>query len=98
MCPGTCFCRCLVALVAQFYPGKLEDSWWPIAGCVALYFVLTGALNLFTWRWEGSAFLFLHASEVAVPSDALLHLCCLLSAEVMNCPRLFACAASLPTA
>ena len=53
-----------MALVAQFYPGKLQETWWVLAVCVSLYGLLTLALNVFIKRWEGNAFLFLRAGEV----------------------------------
>lgn len=54
----------MVALLAQFYPGKLPDTWWILAACVSVYGGLTLALNTFSARWEASAFLFLRAAEV----------------------------------
>ncbi|PNH12812.1 putative signal peptidase complex subunit 2 [Tetrabaena socialis] len=45
------------ALYAQFGPGKFPSTWWTVFGCVVAYLILTLAMNLFTSKMEGDAFL-----------------------------------------
>ena len=51
-------CRCLFALVAQFYPRKFPDNYWLLVICVAAYALCTAALNMFITYVEGDAILF----------------------------------------
>ncbi len=44
-------------LLSQFGPGKFPGNWWMVFGCVVAYLVLTTALNLYSWKVEGEAFL-----------------------------------------
>lgn len=41
------FAAIAIALYAQFGTGKFPRNWWPLAGCVAAYVLLTGLLNLY---------------------------------------------------
>jgi signal peptidase complex subunit 2 len=50
--------RCLLALLAQFYPKKWPAQWWIMLVCVLAYGACTLALNAFVSRVEGDAFLF----------------------------------------
>ncbi|GLC37872.1 hypothetical protein PLESTB_001485100 [Pleodorina starrii] len=51
----------LVAIAAaaysQFGPGKFPANWWMVFSCVILYIVLTFAMNIYSWKMEGDAFL-----------------------------------------
>lgn len=51
-------CRILLALLAQFYPGKLKDNWWLIFSCVVGYTTCTGGLSIFCSLKEGNGILF----------------------------------------
>ena len=59
-------CRCSIALIAQFYPGKHPDNWWLLCGCVIAYAACTLALNLFLLRFEGETFFFTRARRVSI--------------------------------
>jgi Microsomal signal peptidase 25 kDa subunit (SPC25) len=54
-----CFdlCSILVALYAQFGPGKFPKNWWAVFACVVSYVALTLFLNWFCQKYEGDAFL-----------------------------------------
>ena len=66
--------RCLLALVAQFYPKKWPGQWWVMLVCVLAYGACTVALNLFITRVEGEVFLFTRPRKVR---GATYRLCCL---------------------
>lgn len=59
--------RCLLALVAQFYPKKWPGQWWVMLVCVLAYGACTVALNLFITRVEGEVFLFTRPRKVRAP-------------------------------
>jgi len=70
------WCRCSIALVAQFYPQKHPDSWWLLFFCVIAYAACTAALNLFLLRFEGETFFFTRAKRVGVLSQSSARLSC----------------------
>jgi len=50
-------CRIGFALYAQFGPGKFPANWWSVAFCVVCYSALTMAINNYSQRVEGDAYL-----------------------------------------
>lgn len=69
---GLSFVLCILAALAQFWPGKFPDTWYVLATCVSLYGLGTLILNIFTARFEGDAFLFLRPEGAAKDPPAPL--------------------------
>jgi len=64
--------RCLLALLAQFYPKKWPAQWWVMLVCVLAYGACTLALNAFVSRVEGDAFLFTRPRKARAGSPDVL--------------------------
>ncbi|KAG2498946.1 hypothetical protein HYH03_003136 [Edaphochlamys debaryana] len=45
------------AVFSHFGPGKFPANWWQVFACVVTYVVLTIAMNVYSMRVEGDAFL-----------------------------------------
>ena len=44
-----------MAVYAQFGPGKFPATYWIVLGCVVSYCLLTWALAMYCWKFEGDA-------------------------------------------
>ncbi len=49
--------RILIALYAQFGPGKFPDTFSTVVGCVIAYSLVTFVLYYYVTRYEGDSFL-----------------------------------------
>lgn len=50
------YCRCGLALLAQFYPKKYPENYWVLLVCVGLYIAATLFLNSIFSGMEGDVF------------------------------------------
>jgi signal peptidase complex subunit 2 len=62
--------RIAIAVYSHFGVGKFPGSWWPLLACVALYIVLSLAMNLYSARVEGDAFLVTRPFQVSGAASA----------------------------